>query len=194
MKNRTCYLFVFEGFADWEPAHITTTLSKYTDFEIKTFSVDGNAVRSMGNLNIVPGYSLKEVENTAFDLLLLPGGTLWEEGGNMEISDIVINTFKKETTIAAICGATLFLAKTGVIKDVRHTSNGLAYLKSFCPDYSSAEYYVNEPCVSDNNIITANGAAMLEFSYAVFEHFKAFSDKDLTFWFDLYKSAGMKVG
>jgi len=146
----------------------------------------------MGNLNITPDHSLKEVENTDFDLLLLPGGTLWEENGNMEISELVKYAFENKTTIAAICAATLFPAKIGLFNETRHTSNGLEYLKSYCGDYTDDQYYVNEPCVNDKNIITANGAATLEFSYAVFDHFQVFSDKDLAYWFDLYKSAGME--
>ncbi|HZY37563.1 MAG TPA: type 1 glutamine amidotransferase family protein [Mucilaginibacter sp.] len=192
MVKRTCYLFVFDGFADWEPAHITTTLSKYSDFEIKTFSVDGKAVRSMGNLNVQPDMGLSEAEGYKFDLLLLPGGTVWEENGNTEITSLILRCFDDKTTIAAICGATLSLARAGIFDKVKHTSNGLEYLKSQCPAYTNEQAYLNQPAVSDQNVITANGAAMLEFSHAVFEHFKAFPEKDLAFWFRLYKSAGME--
>ena len=190
MQNRTCYLFIFDGFADWEPSHVTTSLSKYSDFQIKTFSVHGNNVRSMGNLNIKPDYDLEEAEKAEFELLLLPGGDLWEENGNMEISEMVLQAFVKQTTIAAICAATVFLAKIGLLNQIKHTSNGLNYLKDHCPDYNAGQYYVNQPCINDKNIITANGAAMLEFSYAIFDHFQIFSKPDLTKWFDLYKSAG----
>jgi len=187
-------LFVFDGFADWEPAHVTTTLSKYSNFEISTFSVDGKAARSMGNLNVQPDFSLSEVENLQFDLLLLPGGTVWEEGGNAEIIPLVQRCFADGTTVAAICGATLSLARAGIFDKIKHTSNGLDYLKKQVPAYSNEKDYINEPAVTDQNVITANGAAMLEFSREIFAHFKAFPEADLTFWYKLYKSGGMEYG
>ena len=56
MKKRLCYLFVFDGFADWEPSLVTAGLNTYSDFEIKTFSVDGKNVKSMGNLIVKPDF------------------------------------------------------------------------------------------------------------------------------------------
>lgn len=191
MKKRTCYLFVFDGFADWEPAHVTMTLSKYSDFEIMTFSVDGENVRSMGNLKVHPDFTLKDVESSSLDLLLLPGGTIWEEGGNTEIIPLVQRCFEGGTAVAAICGATLSLARAGLFGSVKHTSNGLEYLKVHVPAYVNEKDYVNQAAVTDKNIITANGAAMLEFSREIFAYFKAFPEKDLNFWYKLYKSAGM---
>jgi hypothetical protein len=51
--------------------------------------------------------------------------------------------------------------------------------------------YINEPCVSDKNIITANGAAMIEFAYEIFVHFEVMKKEELAWWLNLYKSRGM---
>lgn len=191
MKKRSCYLFVFDGFADWEPSLVTAGLNAYGDFDIRTFSSDGNSVRSMGNLKINPDFKLEEVRITDFDLILLPGGNKWEEGGNMEISELIKDSSDNGKTIAAICAATTFLAKQGLYNKTKHTSNGLEYLKNQVPGYTDDSRYINEPCVADNNVITANGAAMIEFAYKIFEHFRILPEKDLSFWLTLYKSGGM---
>lgn len=191
MKKRSCYLFIFEGFADWEPALVTAGLNAYSDFEIKSFSVDGKSVKSMGNLTVHPDYKLDDVKPSSFDLIILPGGNRWEEGGNNEISGLIKEAFKTGKTIAAICAATTFLAKLGIYNNVRHTSNGLEYMKKQVPEYSDSALYMNEPCVSDNNIITANGAAMIEFAYRIFEHFETIDKSQLAWWLNLYKSSGM---
>src|SRR6478736_3900460 len=94
-KIRVCYLFVFDGYADWEPSHVVSGLNNYSDFEIRTFAVDGKSIRSMGNLKIIPDQSLEEMINTDFDLLILPGGKKWEEGGNKELKQFILSTFKK---------------------------------------------------------------------------------------------------
>lgn len=50
---------------------------------------------------------------------------------------------------------------------------------------------MNEPCVADKNVITANGAAMIEFAYKIFEHFEIMKKEELAYWLKLYKSGGM---
>jgi putative intracellular protease/amidase len=191
MKRRVCCLFLFDGFADWEPSLVTTGLNTYGDFEIKTFSVDGKSIKSMGNLSVIPDLNLKEIQLTDFDLLILPGGQAWEDGGNTEVSELVKAAFQQGKNIAAICAATTFLAKLGIFNTVKHTSNGLEYLKNQVPDYTSDSNYLNEPSVVDKNIITANGAAMIEFAHTIFTHFNIFKKEELDKWLSLYKSAGM---
>ena len=191
MKNRSCYLFLFEGFADWEPAIVTAGLNTYSDFEIRTFSIDGKSVKSMGNLTINPDLRLEDVNISDFDLIILPGGNKWEEGGNTEISQLIKNTFNNGKTIAAICAATTFLAKLGLYSHINHTSNGLDYLKKQVPGYAGDSRYINEPCVMDKNVITANGAAMIEFAYNIFKQFGIMKNEELVWWLNLYKSGGM---
>ena len=191
MKKRSCYLFIFEGFADWEPALVTAGLNNYSDFEIKTFSVNGEPVRSMGNLKVVPDLKFGQFSPADYDLIILPGGNLWEEGGNTEISSLILDSFKQGKTIAAICAATTFLASLGLYSGVRHTSNGLEYLRKLVPSYTGEDKYVNESCVSDKNVITANGSAMIEFAYAIFLHFEIMNKDQLAWWFNLNKSGGM---
>jgi putative intracellular protease/amidase len=192
MKERTCYLFIFDGFADWEPSLVTTGLNRYSNFEIKTFSVDGRIIQSMGNLGVKPDLKLEEIKLADIDLLILPGGNAWELGGNTEISALTKEVFYQGKTIAAICAATTFLAKQGLYSTIKHTSNGLEYLKKQVTEYDAENNYVNLPCVADKNVITANGAAMIEFAHKIFEHFEVFKKEELNYWLALYKSGGMQ--
>jgi putative intracellular protease/amidase len=191
MKNRNCYLFVFDGYADWEPALAIAMMNKHTDFAMYTFSVDGNAKQSMGNLSVKPTTSLKDIRTNEIDLLMLPGGDIWESGGNEEVAPLVKEMISKNKTVAAICGATVLLARHGHLDRVNHTSNGLEYLKKISPSYKGAKYYLNQPSVTDGNIITANGAAMIDFAIAIFRKIEL-ADKDTIEKIDdLYKSSGM---
>jgi hypothetical protein len=45
----------------------------------------------------------------------------------------------------------------------------------------------------DKNIITANGAAMIEFAYNIFERFGIMKNEELVWWLNLYKSGGMEL-
>lgn len=191
-KKRKCYLFLFEGYADWEPALVITGLNNYSNFAISTFSADGKLLRSMGNISVQPDLAIDQVELSASDLLLLPGGELWETGGNNEIIPLIEEAVKRKCTIAAICAATTVLGKMGLLDSINHTSNFLPYLEHHAPAYKGQSRYKQQPVVRDQQIVTANGAAMIDFAYTVFEELQIMPKDELEKWSKLYKSAGME--
>ncbi len=191
MKKRICYLFVFNGYADWEAALTVATLNKFSDFMIRTFSIDGKTIHSMGDIAIEPDHSMQEVDPRIVDLLILPGGELWENGGNAEIAPLVAEFIRLGKTVAAICGATVLLANEGHLDHIPHTSNGLEYLKDLAPGYHGDVFFENLPCVTGNNVITANGAAFIEFMAAIFRKHEVLEENMLDAVYELYKSAGM---
>jgi putative intracellular protease/amidase len=191
MKNRKCYLFVFEGYADWEPALAVATLNKYSDFSIYTFSLDGSPVRSMGGVNVHPDTSLWDIDPDSVDLLILPGGEAWLQGQNEQIAPLVARLTKQKKTIAAICDGTIFMAKHGYLDDIWHTSNGPHYLPEKVPSYKGKLTYEDIPCVVDGNFITANGAGMIEFAVEIFRQQQILNQDMLEKFYDLYKSGGV---
>lgn len=188
MKTRKCYLYVFDGFADWEPAMATAALSRFTDFQVIPFSKDGGVVRSFGNLKVQPDTTLKDVNAIDMDLLILPGGETWDIGGNQEIKPLLDAVLNTDKTVAAICGATGFLARKGYLNNVKHTSNHLEYyLKQVAPEYKGEHNYIDRPCVKDGNLITASGTAPVEFAAEILGHFNLFSNNELKTWFGYFK-------
>lgn len=192
MKKRICYLFVFNGYADWEAAYTVAHLNKYSDFMIRTFSIDGHPVTSMGDIRIEPDHSLADVDPKKIDLLFLPGGEAWENGEHQELAMLVEAFLHAGKSVAAICGATVMLGNNGFLDRVPHTSNDLAYLKDLAPEYSGDAFYVKEPCVVSDQLITANGAAALEMMAAIFKKFNVLEESVTDAVYDLFKSAGME--
>ncbi len=193
MKNRTCALFLFDGYADWEPALAIAGLSQYSDVAIQTFSLTGKPVTSMGGLEVRPQKALPEMRADATDLLLIPGGDAWEQegGANQEIGPLVMELRRKQKPVAAICGATILLGNLGLLDAIPHTSNGPGYLDGHCPTYQGQSFYQHQPCVSAEGIITANGAAMTEFAGEIYKHFRVFDQATLEGVLEMYKSGGM---
>jgi putative intracellular protease/amidase len=192
MKTRKCALFLFDGYADWEPALAIAGLRNYGGFSITTFAATSEAVTSMGGLHIIPDKVLTQIEPAGFDLLMLPGGEVWEQGGNLEIIPLLQAFVKADKVIAAICGATVMLANQHLLDKIPHTSNALAYLKQLSPNYQGEQFYQQVPCVAAGNIITANGAAMIEFACQLYETFEIVDTNTLAAVRDLYKSGGME--
>ena len=191
MKN--IYLFLFNGYSDWEISYCTPEIYKNGKFNLKTFSIDGGNVRSMGGLQVVPELSLKDILPEKVDVLILPGGTAWDENKLNDILPLVINLVEQRKCIAAICAATFFLAKNGILDTIKHTSNDLHYLKSVAPNYKGEILYQSDKAYIDNNIITASGIAPIEFAKEIFSYIELFDKTALENWYQLYKN-GIWVG
>lgn len=192
MKKRKCFFFIFNGYADWEPALAIASLNKYSDFSIHPFSIDGHIVESMGGLTIQPEKSLAEIIATEIDLLILPGGDAWTQGLNDAIAPLLEKLMRRKGAVAAICDATVFLAKYGYLDSTWHTSNGEQYLLQKISSYNGRHYYEDLPCVVDGNLITANGAGMVEFAIEILRHQKVMDEITIEKLYDLYKSGGVK--
>lgn len=186
--NKKVYIFLFDGFSDWEISYLTPEINKSDKFELVYFSKNGNSVVSMGGLKITPDISFAEVDINDIDLLVLPGGVAWEKGENRELNQFTKDVFEKGKLIAAICAATSYLGQLGILDKVKHTSNDLNYLKVVAPQYSGESNYVNSMAVSDKNIITANGIASIEFAKEIFERISLFEKSDIEKWFQLFKN------
>ena len=194
MKKRKCFFFIFDGYPDWEASLAIASLNKYSDFSIHPFSVDGHVVESLGGLRISPEKSLAQVMATDIDLLILPGGDAWTQGLNDVIAPLVDKVIRRGSTVAVICDATVFLAKYGYLNSTWHTSNGAQYLPEKVASYKGKLYFEDLPCVVDGNIITANGAGMIEFAIEILRHEKVMDEIMIEKIYDLYKSGGVRNG
>ncbi|MFZ6014396.1 MAG: type 1 glutamine amidotransferase family protein [Bacteroidota bacterium] len=194
MKKRNCFVYVFDGFSDWEPSLVMAALQKFTDFEVTTFSKDGKRIRSLGNVAVMPDRALNEVNVNEIDLLILPGGHSWEQGGNLEIKSLLNEVLDANKTVAAICGATAFLGEQGYLNSVKHTSNHLEYyLKQYAPSYRGEQNYVKQLAVADGNLITASGVAMVEFASEILNQFNLLEEEPVATFMSYFKHPEMAL-
>lgn len=182
------FVFLFNGFSDWEISYFTPEINKSSKVELVYFSIDGNPVTSMGGLQVMPSLSLEDLKPDEVSMLILPGGTAWEKGGNKGIVHLTQELFRTEKTIASICAATSFLAQLGMLNNLKHTTNDLYYLKAVAPEYKGEINYQNTLAVRDKNIITANGIAPIEFAKEIFKNIELKTDEELEKWFQLFKN------
>lgn len=185
--RKNAYVFVFDGFADWEAALATCEINKNQACNIVTVGPGSHPVTSMGGLRVQPDVSLEEVRADMARIFILPGGDDWEQGANGRVETLVRELHAAGVLIAAICGATLAVARAGLLRGVRHTSNAKDYLKAMAPDYREDEFYVNELAVSDRAIITASGVGSVEFAREIIKALEIYHGRDQQLWFDLFK-------
>ena len=77
----------------------------------------------MGGIKIIPDISIEKVKTEKNAILILPGGEIWENKKLKQLLPIVNNYYNNKKPIAAICGATIFLAENGFLDSTFHTSN-----------------------------------------------------------------------
>ncbi len=100
--------------------------------------------------------NIDEVELSSAEMLILPGGASWDQGGNKEAALLAKTFHKNSIKVAAICGATLGLAKIGLFDSIKHTSNSKDYI--LISNYQGSEHYTDVSSLSDKGVITAAGA------------------------------------
>ncbi len=193
MKH-TAYLLVFDGLADWEPAHAFCQITKSGKFEVATAGFSRQPVTSMAGLKITPDMTIDEVNPAETAFFMLPGGDMWQEESHEVVKNLLHQLHERNVLIGAICAATLEIARAGLTRGVRHTSNAKAYLKAMVPGYQDDAFYVDELAVADQNIITASGLGSLEFAREVIRHLKLYSDADTETWYDMLRHGVIPAG
>ena len=137
----------------------------------------------------MPDGALSSVAADQVGLLLLPGGDMWEAGSYPQgvLAALMQELIDRRTPIAAICGATFALARTGLLNNRRHTSTVPGDLAAVGPVYRGAEHYTSALAISDQRVITASGLGSVEFARAIFSALQVFSENDEGRWFDMYR-------
>jgi len=193
------YFYILNTMADWEYGYLLAELNSKRYFshpkkelEIITVSHDKSPKTTMGGFKITPDITVAEMSFSEEDFLILPGGDQWLEKDNAEILIKAKSLIDDDMNVAAICGATLGLAKHGALDSKLHTGSDKNYLKMICPEYKGEEFYRDQAAVNDKNLITATGVAPLEFTYEVIRNLKVFSDETLNNWYGLYSTKEAK--
>ena len=187
--QRAIYIIIFDGFADWEPAYALAELRRWGNRAVRAAGWTLGPVVSMGGLRVMPDVELASIRPDDVELLILPGGDLWESGDypRSVLESLTTALLAAETPIAAICAGTLALARAHVLDDRRHTSNMRSYLPTHAPEYSGGAHYVEAAAVSDGRVITATGLAPVDFARAIFAELGVFTANDEALWFDMFK-------
>lgn len=192
---KTAYVYAQETMADWEAGYAAAELRSGRFFrknaaplEVKTFSLDGEPVVSMGGLRILPDLAVDDLSIEEAAILILPGAETWLESKKRIVTDKAAAFLNAGIPVAAICGATLALGGSGLLDNRAHTSNDLDFLKAVCPGYKGEKYYQNQAAVADGDLITASGAAPLEFARLILQRLDVFSPESLEAWFQLHKT------
>ncbi len=189
--KRNVHLFVFDTMADWEAAYAVAAInspqfqSGPSRYRVVTTAATLAPVTTMGGVRIEPDVTIDAVLPEESAMLILPGGSAWEAGGNADGLELAAQFIASGIPVAAICAATLALARAGLLDHLRHTSNAREYLIS--SGYRGTAFYCGVPAVTDSNVITATGLAPVDFAREIFKALNLYSPATLEAWYAMFK-------
>jgi putative intracellular protease/amidase len=190
------YLFVLDTMADWEHGYLTPELNTGrmfaapgTSLPVHTVALTNDPITTMGGLRVHPDLGLGQLTPADAAVLILPGADTWGEPRHRAAVDKAREFLSAGVPVAAICGATNALADAGMLDARPHTSNNLEALRHFSPGYHGAAHYVDEPAVTDGDLITASGTAPLDFARHVLARLGVMSAETLEAWYQLYRTS-----
>lgn len=188
MPTKAVYFLVVPGFADWEPAHALAELRRHGGYRVEVVGLTRKPVESMGGLCVQPRRSLADVEAEDVAVFIVPGGDRWESSPlEPELVALLRHLDAAGVPLAAICAATVAIARAGLLHGRRHTSNGRTYLEQHVPGYSGGAEYVDAPAVRDRSLITASGLADVEFAAEIFNELHVLTESDRAVWTNLFR-------
>ncbi len=189
--NGTVHTAVYDTMADWEvgfaTAHINNGHFQRRPGSVRVVTVGATAepVTTMGGLRITPDVVLDDLSPSDSAMLILPGADTWLTGdANMPFAEKAGEFLDAGVPVAAICGATGGLAAAGLLDHRRHTSNAAEFLAS--TGYGGGALYVDEPAVTDGDLVTASGTAPVEFAREVLARLDLYEPAVLDAWYKLY--------
>ncbi len=155
-------LFYYDGFSEFEVVLIGLFFKRHN---LISLALEKREYNSEECQRFYVDQVIKDVDLDAIDLLVIPGGDPAPLIENQELKNFIEALVYKNKKVAGICGGASLLAGLGILKGKRCT--GMA--SGVKPNTQSYKYYAKstvseEYVVVDENIITAQGQAYVEFA------------------------------
>ena len=193
MKKEILFVLL-NNFADWEGAYIAPNLTlgvepgSESKYVVKTVAVTKDTVVSCGGFKVLPDYGIDNIP-TDYAGIVLIGGMSWFTPEAEAIVPLVKDAIENRKLVAGICNASVFLGMHGFLNKIKHTSNGLDYLKAYAgANYTGENFYIDGPAVRSENIVTANGFSALEFCREILYALEADSTQKIERSYRMHKT------
>lgn len=191
---KTVLYLLLPPFAEHELPFLTQPLrsdamamKENPQYENKIVAPSMEPVEAISGFRLLPNYTFQTIPND-YAALVLIGGYGWQSETANDVTPLVTDALSKGRIVGAICNAASWMASKGFLNQVRHTGNGLEQLQLWGGKaYTNAANYINAQAVSDQNIVTANGSAHLEFAYEMLRLLQNDDPKEIEMYQTFYK-------
>jgi putative intracellular protease/amidase len=110
--------------------------------------------------------------------IIIPGG--WNDEQRPELTELIQKLDMENKFVAAICAGPQYLARAGILKGKKYTTTMTekVYKERGTYDPFPRDTYVEQNVVRDGNIITAVGAAFIDFAIEIADYMKLFDNAE----------------
>lgn len=170
---KQAFVFLATGFEEIE-ALGTVDILRRGGIRVSTVSIMGESkVMGAHNIPVIADFVFEEVDFSAADALILPGGIPGSNHLNTctRLKELILEKYKEDIILAAICAGPMVLGGLGLLKGRKATCfpNFEPTMIGATPTYNGVE--------QDGNIITCKGPGFVfEFGVAIL---KALRDEEI---------------
>ncbi|WP_326597825.1 DJ-1/PfpI family protein [Streptomyces sp. NBC_01803] len=183
-QQTTVHLAVYDTLADWETGHAVAELAR-RGYRVVTVGPSTEPVTTIGGVRWLPDRAIDELRPEDSALLILPGADLWMDATALAPFARAARDFVNAgVPVAAICGATVGLAREGLLDDRAHT--GAAARVLALSEYAGGARYQEADAVTDRDVITAGPTDPEAFAREIFARLGVFEPEVLDAWFRLF--------
>jgi putative intracellular protease/amidase len=167
-KSKTIGFIFLSGFADWEYGLLAASARAWFGGATISLTADGGPVVGLGGFRLFPDRSIDETGNTDLDAVVAIGSDAWSGEAPPDVSRLLLAVHGRGGVVGGICAGTLALARSGLLRDMDHTSNGPDWIRDHAPGYVGSDRYIDVPhAVSSGRVVTAPGSAPGTFALAM---------------------------
>ena len=188
--DKPIHVGVYNTWADWEAGYALAHLGSgdwQADglrYRIVLVGASSAAIHTKAGITLTPDMVLSDLRPDDSAMLILPGADTWLTDENTAFLDMARDFLGAGVPVAAICGATVGLARCGILNDRAHTSNAPQLLE--CDAYAGADKYRDEGAVTDGDLITASGLAPVEFAREIFLRLAFYGRSTIENWYLMF--------
>jgi len=174
-------VFIYDEMADFEITFVTHMLGADLGKEIVTIAYEDKLIKSKSGIVYKPAKIIKNLLEEEAEGLIIPGG--WNGEIRAELIELIQNINTKGNLLGAICAGPRFLAKAGVLENVKYTTSIVKWMEMHMEQFMEddpfpRQNFLRDRVVRDGNIITAQGNAFVDFAIEIADWFGAFDDEE----------------
>ena len=166
--TRTAHVVLIDQVADWEAGHLLAELNTGRfigePWNVVSVASTDQPVVTMGGVRWLPDIPVADLDPTASDLLIIPGGIGWQPGREEVFVAVAEQFLDAGVPVAAICGATEALARAGLLDNRPHTSAAKVALEA--TGYKGGAHYRDQRAVAEDGLVTAGPQSPVQFASA----------------------------
>lgn len=175
-------VFMYNDMADFEITYATHLLGHELSKEIVPCAYEKNTIKSKGGLLFAPIITVAEAKADDYEGFLIPGG--WNPVVKTEILDLIKAFYTSGKLVAAICAGPRYLAKAGILDDVKYTTSIVEWTQARREAFNNEddpfprENFIDTRVVRDKNVITSKGISFVDFAIEIADYFGMFKEAD----------------